>query len=242
MKHCTESTITNISQYLSAVRERGHVQLYRGQAEDWPLVPSIGRVNVTVLDGLLEIEENIVKQLKRYGYPYFRNDISNETDWLLHAQHFGLPTRLLDFTQNSLKALYFAVEDTKSEKDGVVWGLDDFHDAEPPSLSKLTKVKFYTPSHINNRITAQESAFAVFPLRRNDLEIIPLEKQHQHHRFFLKIIIPSNAKKEIKEELGFLGINKMSIYPGIDGVVEKIKEECGLNSWKSSGNRLLCAP
>jgi hypothetical protein len=26
--------------------------------------------------------------------------------------------------------------------------------------------------------------------------------------------------------LDILGINKMSMYPGIDGVVEKIKEEC----------------
>ncbi|MBL0587943.1 hypothetical protein JD496_19315 [Aeromonas caviae] len=48
------------------------------------------------------------------------------------------------------------------------------------------------------------------------------------HRFFLKITIPSSYKPSIKEELGILGVNKMSIYPGIDGVVEKIKEECGL--------------
>ncbi|WP_346205279.1 FRG domain-containing protein [Aeromonas salmonicida] len=115
MKYCTEKTIENISEYLSAVRERGHVVLYRGQAEDWPLIPSIGRVNIALLNGLLEVEEDIVKQLKRYGYPYFKNDISDETDWILHAQHFGLPTRLLDFTQNPLKALYFAVEDSISE-------------------------------------------------------------------------------------------------------------------------------
>ena len=63
----------------------------------------------------------------------------------------------------------------------------------------------------------------------HDLEIIPLEKRHVDHRFFLKITIPSSYKPSIKEELGILGVNKMSIYPGIDGVVEKIKEECGLN-------------
>ncbi len=229
MKYCTEKTIENISEYLSAVRERGHVVLYRGQAEDWPLIPSIGRVNIALLNGLLEVEEDIVKQLKRYGYPYFKNDISDETDWILHAQHFGLPTRLLDFTQNPLKALYFAVEDSISESDGVVWGLDDFYDSEPPILKDLDKVEFYTPSHINNRIIAQESVFAVFPLGRHDLEIVPLEERHVDHRFFLKITIPSSSKPSIKEELGILGINKMSIYPGIDGVVEKIKEECGLN-------------
>ncbi|MDH1803303.1 hypothetical protein N5D73_04185 [Aeromonas caviae] len=109
-----------------------------------------------------------------------------------------------------------------------MWGLDDFYDSEPPILKDLDKVEFYTPSHINNRIIAQESVFAVFPLGRHDLEIIPLEKRHVDHRFFLKITIPSSYKPSIKEELGILGVNKMSIYPGIDGVVEKIKEECGL--------------
>ncbi|WP_321391647.1 hypothetical protein [uncultured Desulfuromusa sp.] len=100
---------------------------------------------------------------------------------------------------------------------------------EPPTLKELGEVEFYTPSHINNRIIAQESVFAVFPLGRNDLEIVPLEKRQADHRIFLKITIPSTAKSSIKEELGILGINKMSIYPGIDGVVEKIKEECGLS-------------
>ena len=44
--------------------------------------------------------------------------------WLEIAQHFQVPTRLLDFTYNSLVALYFACS-SQPEIDGAVWILDE---------------------------------------------------------------------------------------------------------------------
>ncbi|QKF78601.1 hypothetical protein [Arcobacter defluvii] len=101
-------------------------------------------------------------------------------------------------------------------------GIDEIEQTKIPSINE-NEIVFYAPTHINNRIINQNSIFAVFPIKKNTEEIAPLKTYNL--RIFQKIIIPSNIKESIKDELNFLGINKMSIYLGIEGIVEKIKEE-----------------
>lgn len=57
---------------------------------------------------------------------------SEQLGWLFLMQHYGCPTRLLDWTENPLAALHFAVDDLES--DGELWGL------YPQALNKVTEV------------------------------------------------------------------------------------------------------
>ena len=56
--------------------------------------------------------------------PLLRHDYIDHFEWLCLMQHHGAPTRVLDWTENIMIALYFAVCDTTADCDGVVWALN----------------------------------------------------------------------------------------------------------------------
>lgn len=89
---------------------------YRGHADkDWELIPSILRTP----DGP-EIEHRLFRDMVAHE-PQSFSECRSALDHLVQMQHYGLPTRLLDVSMNPLVALYFACEETGSNRrDGAV--------------------------------------------------------------------------------------------------------------------------
>jgi len=64
--------------------------------------------------------------------------------WLCLMQHFGLPTRLLDWTDSLFVAAFFAVEEKEEDdKDGVIWAL------YPNRLNRLSQQDDERPGAIS---------------------------------------------------------------------------------------------
>ena len=136
--------IRSIEEYITLIRPLsgseswGSVWLYRGQGktrEHWPLLSKAGRPNhfgpaigsAGKWDkqpewGYLAPRDMQVFSEWRKRAIAFRSDLPTE-DWecLALAQHYGLPTRLVDWTKNPLVALFFAAESNPDE-DGAVYG------------------------------------------------------------------------------------------------------------------------
>lgn len=126
--------ISSINQYLDIIKEikrnydcgfKGDALWYRGLSdfEKFSMLPSILRGQLfDYNDTQFYNEEIIFNSFKKESRSYI--DVQNDNFLLLcYAQHFGVPTRLLDFSTNPLVALYFACKELKT-KDGAIWILN----------------------------------------------------------------------------------------------------------------------
>ncbi len=236
----TINHIENLSQFTTFVvkeLESKHMSqwLYRGHTDSsFELVPSLFRIEMEKLFANWDaIELHIMNQFKAEARPFLKTVPNDEMEWLSLAQHYGLPTRLLDWTTNPLVALYFATENFKNGKNATVWlyGIDSTNNCfdESTWLAKKINqspidVKIINPSHIDSRITNQFGCFTIHDLPEMSNAFIPLEKRERNDTL-AKICIGNEFKKDILNELYTFGIHKGLIYPGLEGVVARIKFE-----------------
>jgi|ERR1019366_1382333 hypothetical protein len=108
--------------------------LFRGVLSDWKFKPSLERVcedwGVLPTERPL-VEKRLLREFKR-AYPP-RAEIpaprhSDDLAWLALMQHYGAPTRLLDWTFSPFIAAFFALDLLLSSKEpttATVWALSD---------------------------------------------------------------------------------------------------------------------
>ncbi len=108
--------------------------IFRGISNSaWSLLPGIFREysepqkSSTVVGGSISgkiysaWEWEILAHFKKEACGFLSHiSLNDDFTWLQYAQHYGVPTRLLDFTSNPLVAMYFCCQ-SESKTDGVVW-------------------------------------------------------------------------------------------------------------------------
>lgn len=214
---------------------------FRGQENSqWNLIPSIQR-------GKLAVKETFITN---DFYIYVRQiedctpEKTNYAAWMSLMQHYGLPTRILDWTSSPLIACYFALEKNREkDNDSCIWVLiprninrqEGFGGCVYP-IDAYTVQQMMIPAFKSNyrpkaqfrdkiiachsveknlRMYSQQSSFTVHNSKKRLEDICDSNTLY-------KYVIPCQYKQEIYESVSILGISTSFIYPDMEHISKDI--------------------
>ena len=232
---------------IAQIRSASRRLAYRGQSDSaWPIRSGATRrllhhvteshskdYESTVPFGKLYAayhQNTLLEPARTYGFDSSEGQIDSDLQLLAQLQHFGAATGLIDFTWDSLVALWFASSmphDCQCSGKIFVIDLNDttqfvkvshsrndqtLHGIFPLNTGPTTRQLYWEPvfrGDAANRVLRQRSVFVAGH---------PTEREVPQCRILLEIYIPFSEKENIRKELDALfGISEQSLFPDVHG-------------------------
>jgi len=241
--------VTRMGEYfdmLNELMEKGRMSWYRGQGDiAWTLTPSALRFR-TLNERSKAL--GLPADFKRYAEGRIPNPPAptEELKWVQLAQHYGLPTRLLDWTKHAGMALYFACCEN-IDHDGAVFVLDPIElnkkvDSKNPRVFDANDDARLINSYFKlggKRIGSGKKNIAINPVWNCDR----IERQcgvftlHGSRGFSLTnkevrklkcLRICGKQKKSMLADLERCGVNEMALFPELEHLCSYLKSNAGL--------------
>ena len=202
-------------------RHAAGTYLFRGQADNSPILPKIGRAGYGYAPAR---ERAMFDAFERASRPFVQGHALTLFETLALAQHHGAPTRLVDWSTSPLVAAWFAVSSYPSATDAAVFALDPTSSAVTILDAKTCKtstgtsltdpmlvssgVYLFETAPVSARITTQRG---IFTLHGDPTIAMPVPASETFD-------IPGGLRDAFQSRLLDLGIDASFIFPDLDGL------------------------
>lgn len=217
---------------------------YRGQKRaNYGLLPGLLREGKEHKD-IFERERRLLTRFRQRSLAYWPEGYpQNDWEHLFAMQHYGIPTRLLDFSENLFIAVHFALS-PKEENEPALWCIDPvawnrgtpvlsefgeqihilttIDDESEPYRPETTRRRNKSPiaiygTHNSNRIVAQRGTFMVWGEDTKPLQDFAAENPAQAWKFTIK-----KSHAELLAELNYLGFFESMVFPELSSLASEI--------------------
>lgn len=257
----TSPAVNTLTEFTKLIEERlaasKGVLWHRGCADfdNHFLLPGLYRhPDITGIKELLELERKMLSHFAQRSIPFVDRQMNEDWERLFLMQHFLIPTRLLDWTENPFIALYFAL--TSSPKgagnDSALWVLDpaawnvrslDHMGFDGGILSADDeRVAYLKPGaelrtmnsdplaiygfHNSARIVAQRGVFTIFGKDTQRMEDVYCQKDYPND-CLIKVRLPGDKKEALLTSLFRMGFTHSVIFPDLEGLAKETKNFFG---------------
>jgi hypothetical protein len=239
-------TLSDFFAVFHSLLEMGKTFWFRGHSSaEFTLAPSALRYSARdkrerALGLVTDMKRFLEMKLPRPPLP------DDALGWMQVAQHYGLPTRLLDWTHNAAVALFFACFE-RPEADGLVVVLNpiELNQRVDPRLPRIFDVQrdraliepyfrldgrtakrgkhtiAINPTWNTERIALQQGAFTLHGSRSFELD-------RRQASSLLCVPVPKEHKESLLNELERVGIGEMFIFPEPEHVCRHLRRNARL--------------